>query len=132
MNRTWCLWAGILGATGVAIGAFGAHGLPHFLERSGVSGEPLARRVESFEIGVRYHLWHAVALIGLAALSAYPSRALSSAGWLWIGGIVVFSGCLYGYALTGERMLARIVPLGGISYIAGWIALAVAAVSRRA
>lgn len=112
-RRTMALWAGILGFLGVVAGTFGAHGLPKDMD-------PYLKGV--FETGVLYHIVHALALVGCAALFR--------AGWrsklCLIGfglGIVLFSGSLYALALTGEKGLGMIAPLGGLAFLAGWVAL---------
>jgi len=108
----------ILGAAGVAIGAFGAHGL-----KSRVGPELLA----IFETGARYHLLHALAILAAAwAADRWPGSWPVAAGWLFVAGILVFSGSLYAMVLTGQRWLGAITPIGGACFIAGWIALAVA------
>ena len=100
---------------GVALGAFGAHAL-----RDRLTPELLA----VFETGVRYHFYHAFALLAAAyAASRWPEGAAAVAGWLFLAGIVLFSGSLYLLALTGVRWLGAITPLGGIAFIAGWAAL---------
>lgn len=102
----------------VAAGAFGAHALRARLE---------PRRLEVFEIAVRYHLVHALAL-GLCALAVRADLAgAAKAGWVMQAGIVVFSGTLYALALTGVKALGAITPLGGLGLMAGWAMLAVAA-----
>ncbi len=103
---------GILGALGVALGAFGAHGLRDVVE------DPA--HLEWWETGARYHLIHALALLGVAA-HPRPPRA---AGWLFVAGIGLFSGSLYVMTLTGIRALGAVTPLGGLALIAGWITLA--------
>jgi uncharacterized membrane protein YgdD (TMEM256/DUF423 family) len=119
MDRSFLLIAAIFGGLGVGLGAFGAHGL-----RARLSPEMLA----VFETGVRYHMYHALALLAVAALlPRMDSRALVAAGWLFTGGIVVFSGSLYVLALSGITVLGAITPLGGLAFLAGWVALAVAA-----
>lgn len=109
-------------ALAVALGAFGAHGL-----RSRLVPDMLA----VFEIGVRYHMYHALALLAVALAHArWPSTALVAAGWLFVAGTIVFSGSLYGLSLSGQRWLGAITPLGGAAFIAGWLALAWAAWAR--
>ena len=123
-NRSGLMIAGITGALGVAIGAFGAHGLSSFLEGQALSAADLERRVEVFETGARYHMFHAVALLAIAGLrSNQHGRALSVATYAWLLGIGIFSGCLYALALTGIRILGAIVPIGGVAFIIGWLAL---------
>jgi len=86
-----------------------------------------------FETGVRYQMYHSLALlaVGLAA-SRQATPWLDGAGWLFLAGIVVFSGSLYVMTLTGIRWLGAITPLGGLAFILGWTALAVAALRLRA
>ena len=104
---------------GVLLGAFGAHGL-----RERVTPEMLA----VFETGVRYHLVHGLALLGVAwAASRWPNTWVGAAGWLFVAGIVVFSGSLYVLSVTGIRWLGAITPIGGVAFILGWVLLAVAA-----
>jgi uncharacterized membrane protein YgdD (TMEM256/DUF423 family) len=116
--RTIVVLASIAGLTGVLAGTFGAHGL-----RSHVTTELL----NVFEVGVRYHLIHAVALLALGALAASTDRAalLRWTAWLFAIGIVVFSGSLYLLAITGEQRLGMITPFGGVMFILGWLCLAV-------
>lgn len=105
--------------TGVALGAFGAHGL---------QGRVPAADLETFETGVRYQMYHALALFAVAWLAGRlpESAAMLASGWLLSAGIVVFSGSLYLLVLTDTRWLGAVTPLGGLAFLAGWIALAVA------
>lgn len=108
--------AGVLGALAVILGAFGAHGL-----RDKLAPEMLA----VFEVGVRYHMYHALALlaVSLAPASLWSSPATVAAAWSWVGGIVVFSGSLYVLTLSGIKWLGAITPIGGVAFIVGWLAL---------
>ncbi len=100
--RTLCICGAVCGAVGVAAGAFGAHAL-----RGRLSPELLA----VFETGVRYHLIHALALLAVAwAATRWPSRAIPAAGWLFVAGIVLFSGSLYALCLSGVRAFGAITP----------------------
>jgi uncharacterized membrane protein YgdD (TMEM256/DUF423 family) len=117
--RGLLLAAALLGAAGVALGAFGAHGLRARLD---------ARGLEVWETAVRYHLVHAIALLALA-LSPHAAQ-LRTAGWLFAAGIALFSGSLYALALGGPRLLGPVTPLGGLALIAGWLWIARAALSR--
>ena len=110
----WWRIAGALGALAVILGAFGAHGLQARVE------DPA--QLEWWQTGARYHLAHAVALLGVAAHPARPRVA----GWLFVAGIALFSGSLYVMGLTGVRWLGAITPVGGLCLIAGWVALAAA------
>ncbi len=114
----------VLGATsafiGVAAGAFGAHALKNRLT---------ADMVAIFEIGVRYQMYHAFALIACAwAITRWPGTLVAASAWLFVAGTLVFSGSLYLLSLTGLRWLGAITPLGGLALLAGWICLAAAAV----
>jgi uncharacterized membrane protein YgdD (TMEM256/DUF423 family) len=117
----WVRIGAVSAALAVAAGAFGAHGLRATLEASG--------RAATFETAVRYHVYHALALVavGLLGLHAGRSTALEVAGWSFLVGMLLFSGSLYGLSLSGPRWLGAITPLGGVAFIAGWIALALAA-----
>ena len=118
MARTFMLIGSLAGALGVGFGAFGAHGL-----RGRLSPEMLA----VFETGVRYQMYHAVALLALAAMMArFDGWLFHLAGWAFVVGIVLFSGSLYALALTGVRVLGAITPLGGVAFIVGWACLAIA------
>ena len=118
MDRTFVLAGAVAGLIAVAFGAFGAHGL-----RGRLSPEMLA----VFETGVRYHMYHALALLLTAALMPrFPGRAMAAAGWLFISGIVLFSGSLYLLAVTGVTVLGAITPIGGVAFLAGWASLVVA------
>ena len=119
MDRTFLLLGAIFGFLAVGLGAFGAHGL-----RGRISPEMLA----VFESGVRYHMYHALALILTSVLMARISGWLvTTAGWCFVGGILLFSGSLYALALSGVTIFGAITPLGGLAFLAGWACLAVAA-----
>ncbi len=103
----------------VAAGAFGAHGL-----RERISADMLT----VFETGARYQMYHALALMVVAwAAGRWPGTVTSAAGWLFLAGIILFSGSLYVMALTGIRWLGAVTPLGGLAFLAGWLCLAWAA-----
>lgn len=109
----------LMGGLGVAIGAFGAHGL---------KGRLTPEMLAVFETGARYHLYHSLAILATAALmSRVEGRAIVVAGWSFFVGIVIFSGSLYALALSGVGVLGAITPIGGVAFLIGWIALAVAA-----
>jgi uncharacterized membrane protein YgdD (TMEM256/DUF423 family) len=116
MDRTFVGIGAILGFLGVALGAFAAHGLKQRL--------PVEMLIV-FETGVRYHMYHALALIAVGlTLSRWPAGALVAAGWLFVAGIAIFSGSLYALAISGVRGLGAITPIGGLAFLAGWIAFA--------
>ncbi len=126
-NRVALFLGALLAAIAVGLGAYAAHGLEATLV--GLKYEPdLAKRMDWFETGVRYHLYHAIGIICtvLVAEIAGTARLLRVAPILFLFGIVLFSGSLYVMALGPEswRWLGAIVPLGGIAMIAGWITVA--------
>lgn len=116
MGRTFFVLGALLAGVGVALGAFGAHGLRGRLE---------PELLEIFETGVRYQLWHALALLAVGwTASRRASPTVSGAGWLFVLGIALFSGSLYLLSLTGVRALGAITPFGGGAFLAGWALLA--------
>jgi uncharacterized membrane protein YgdD (TMEM256/DUF423 family) len=127
-SKMWIAIAALLGCTSVALGAFGAHLLPGFLERQNLPPEVVLRRLGNWETAAKYQMYHALALLAIAWLVT-ESRpvAASLAGWLFIAGVIVFSGCLYLLVLTGKGFLGAIVPLGGVLLIVGWFVLGVSA-----
>ncbi len=113
--------AAFFGATGVALGAFGAHGLAGFF-----AANPDAEG--TFRTAVQYHQIHALALIGAAwAANRFSERWSRLAGWLLAAGIVLFSGSLYLLSLLDLRFMGAVAPLGGAALVAGWACLGVAA-----
>ncbi len=119
----WFATGASMAALGVALGAFGAHGL-----KARVGPDLLA----IFEIGVRYHLVHALGLLAVAwAADRWPGGGVGVAGWAFLVGIVVFCGSLYLLAITGIRWLGAITPIGGVAFLVGWVALAVVAIRGR-
>lgn len=118
MDRLFFLIGTLSAFVGVAAGAFGAHGL-----RSRLGEDMLA----TFEIGVRYQMYHALALLAAAwASSRWPGSLTSAAGWLFLAGTIIFSGSLYVLSLTGLRWLGAVTPIGGLALLAGWLCLAAA------
>ena len=114
--RTFVVLGAALAFLGVALGAFGAHALEARVPE---------RDLEIFETGVRYQMYHALALFVVAWVqSRWPGTGAVVAGWLFVVGIVVFSGSLYALVLSGVRWLGAITPVGGLALLAGWAALA--------
>jgi uncharacterized membrane protein YgdD (TMEM256/DUF423 family) len=109
--------AALLGFVGVALGAFGAHGL---------RGRVEPELIEVWKTGVLYQLVHALALMGVAAAGPRVGWPRAVAG-LFVAGVIVFSGSLYTMTLTGQRWLGAITPLGGAAFLGGWAALAASA-----
>lgn len=116
MDRTFLLIGAVLGFLGVVFGAFGAHAL-----RSRLSPDMLA----VFETGVRYQMYHAFAVLIVAAAIGRigPAGLLVVAGWLFSAGVVLFSGSLYVLALSGISALGAVTPIGGLLFLAGWVCL---------
>lgn len=125
-QRSTIVAAGLLGASGVALGALGAHALEAFLVEKGTA--------HAWETASRYHVLHAVALlaVGIWLRHAQGSSA-RRAGWAarcWTGGVVLFSGSLYGLAVGGPRWLGPVTPLGGLALIGGWLFVVAGAVAK--
>ena len=108
------LLAGIIFAgLAVGIGAFGAHGLEELLIAN--------KRVATFETAVKYHFYHALALLFIGLLMYHiPQRLLGTAGVLMVIGIIIFSGSLYILSLTNMTWLGMITPFGGLAFIIAW------------
>ena len=123
LSRKILIAAAILGATAVLIGAFGAHGLPRFLENREIDRETIERRVAQFDTAARYHLIHSVALLALASIPFGSPLLRKMAAALFIGGIVMFSGTLYVLVLGEFPFLGRVVPIGGVLWILAWLSL---------
>lgn len=115
--------AAVSGFVAVGLGAFAAHGL-----RERLAPDLLA----IFEVGVRYQMYHALALGGVAlALDRWPTSPLVAAGWSFFVGSVIFSGSLYVLVLSGQRWWGAITPVGGVAFLLGWALVAWAAASSR-
>lgn len=127
-NR-WLVAGSILGATGVALGAFGAHALQRVASTLGDDPE---RLLATWETAVRYQMYDSLALLAVGLLSLRGRRrSLESAGWTLLVGTVVFCGLLYAVVLSGITFLGAIVPVGGVLMITGWILLALAGWRQR-
>ena len=123
MDRLFFSTGCALGFTGVALGAFGAHAL-----KARLAPEMLA----SFEVGVRYQLIHALALLAVAwACTRWPGKRANAGGWLFIAGTLLFSGSLYALTLTGARGLGIVTPIGGVALLLGWLCLLAAPWGRK-
>jgi len=117
MNNILLVLAAINGFVAVSLGAFAAHGLKSML------GPDL---LATFQTGVQYHMYHALAMLAVGVLVAqFPAQTgLRVAGYLFMAGILIFSGSLYVLALSGIRWLGAITPIGGVAFLAGWATLA--------
>ena len=117
MNKTILITAAILLALAVALGAFGAHALKDKLTEE---------MVRVYQTGVQYHFYHALGMLLVGMLTAYKtSKYLNWSAWLLVAGILLFSGSLYILAITGIKGLGAVTPFGGVSFIVGWVLLAI-------
>jgi uncharacterized membrane protein YgdD (TMEM256/DUF423 family) len=124
----WIAVGSLLAAAGVALGAFGAHGLEKYLTALGYSGDDLTHRGANHETAVRYQMWHAMAIVFVGlAINVQPSSWWQAAAWAFLVGVLIFSGLLYALVFVGPdyRWLGAIVPIGGLSMIVGWLLLAI-------
>lgn len=122
MHKLFIVAGSILGALGVTIGAFGAHALQKLLTQHG--------RQETFETAVKYHFYHALALILTGIIISHKAgeyKTLNWSGYCFIAGVLIFSGSLYILCLSGNTWWGRVTPIGGLFFIAGWVLLAVGA-----
>jgi len=117
MNR-WLFVGAINGFLAVAAGAFAAHGLETRVP---------PQALEIFQTGAHYHLAHAIALVAVSLVRGPGVPRANVAGWLFTAGIVLFSGSLYFLVLADSTALVLLTPLGGVSFLAGWVMLALAA-----
>lgn len=115
-TRTITLLAGSFGFLGVALGAFGAHGLKDMLEARQSLG--------TWQTAVLYQLVHAVALLALAGWRDAHAGPNLKAAWCWSVGVVLFSGSIYWLALGGPKFLGPVTPLGGVAFLLGWVFVA--------
>lgn len=120
VDRIWTAFAALNGAVAVGAGAYASHGL---------AGDPRAQ--ELFRLAGQYQMWHALALVALVVLASRAGGtarlALRLAGWLFVAGILLFSGTLYALATTGPLPVGMTAPLGGSAFMLGWVVLAAAA-----
>jgi uncharacterized membrane protein YgdD (TMEM256/DUF423 family) len=113
--KSWIRTGAFLMALGVVMGAFGAHGLKSTLSPA---------MMEVYQTAVFYHLIHALGLFVVAWVTTLSdSKLVTWAGFLFLAGILLFSGSLYLLAITGLKWLGMITPFGGVSFIAGWCLL---------
>ena len=130
-NR-WIIVGSISAAIAVAMGAFGAHGLENWLNNS--YPEDAGKRLANWKTGATYQIYHSLGMIFIGVLTNFSSRkrTLNVAGMLMLAGILLFSGMLYAWVLTDHRTMVMIVPLGGLSFILGWVTLAIASFASKA
>lgn len=121
MMKIFLLLGSLNAFLSVALGAFGAHALKAKLTPD---------KLDVYQTGVHYHMIHAIALILIAVLSdklTNSSALVNASGWAIFIGIILFSGSLYALSLTGLKIFGPITPLGGVSFLVGWVLLAIAA-----
>ena len=115
MDRFFFTAGAIMAFLAVALGAFGAHALKNRLTPD---------MLDIFEVGVRYHMYHALGLFAVAwATSRWPESNVTAAGWAFMVGIIIFSGSLYILSMTGMRWFGVVTPLGGLAFLIGWAIL---------
>ena len=122
-TRRTIVCAGISGAIAVIMGSFAAHGLEEYLSSSDPSGPFLLKRLRQFDVAVRYHLIHSVALLALSSVRIGSPNRRRWVARLFLTGLILFSGSLYLLVLTNTPKLGAITPLGGLSWIVGWLLL---------
>ena len=130
-STSWIILGSLLAALAVGMGAFGAHGLRAHLLSGDLPAAEGQRLLETFETAARYQMYHALALVLVGLLAQHrDSRMFGAAGGLFLAGVVLFSGSLYALVLTRMKWLGAITPLGGLAFILGWVALAIAAARK--
>lgn len=118
MSKIFLISGSIIAALGVAIGAFGAHAFKSILEAN--------NRLETFETGVKYQFYHALALIILGLImQKFDDKAFVWAGYSYLTGILIFSGSLFILSLSGVGKWGAVTPLGGLAFIIGWVFLVI-------
>lgn len=122
MHRPWLMIGSLMGFLAVIAGTFAAHGLDQRLS---------PEMLEVFETGVRYHMYHALAILVAAVISGQSTTRLpAAAAGFFLAGIVLFSGSLYLLAVTQARWLGMIVPIGGTAFLIGWATLAITSLKK--
>lgn len=121
MSKMFVIFGAAFMLLGVGAGAFGAHGLSSYFER-------YPNLAATYETAVRYHIYHALGLFAAAWLAdKWPAALTTWAGYLFLAGILIFSGSLYLLVFTRQSWLGAITPIGGVAFIAGWGCLLLAA-----
>lgn len=116
MSKFWFSLGCVCLAISVGIGAFGAHGLKSILEAN--------QRTETFETAVKYQFYHSFGIIILSFVAKYlTTKSTNHIGYLFLAGILIFSGSLYILSISGIRWLGAITPFGGVAFILAWLIL---------
>lgn len=117
--KLWIAIGAVFAAIAVAIGAVGAHGLEKMIAEM----DDIPKRVANWNTGFRYQMYHSIGLIvvGLLIQVLGPRKMFTLAAMLMVMGIILFSGCLYGWVFLDNKTLVMIVPLGGLSFILSWL-----------
>lgn len=139
-SNSWLLLGAVLAGLSVAAGAFAAHGLDgYFVQKYGTETRQVAGRemlrsekyLHDFQTGAEYQMYHSLALIAVGLLNERRrSPAANVAGWSFLVGIILFSGSLYVLTITGVSKWGMVTPLGGVAFLIGWAAMAMAAMKR--
>ncbi len=118
MSKIFLLIGSVSGFLAVALGAFGAHIL---------KGKLTTEMIAIFETGLKYHLFHtlAILIVGILIKMLPPSPYFSWSGWLFLAGILIFSGSLYLLSISGFTILGAVTPLGGLAFLTGWVLLVI-------
>lgn len=126
-GKWWLAIGAFFGFASVALGAFGAHGLKQSLRDRDLPPQEQEQRLDNWEVAARYQMYHGLALLGVGLAANYRSRRLLHvAAAAFSAGVLIFSGGLYAYVLTGAKPWAMVVPVGGGLLLLGWLAVLLA------
>ncbi|MCP4190886.1 MAG: DUF423 domain-containing protein [Planctomycetaceae bacterium] len=125
-GKSLLILSAVLAAIGVAIGAFGAHALPNYLGKQGLEVAAIAKREANLNTGVRYQMYHTLAILAIGILQVQTGTRTGTAScYAFLLGIAFFSGGLYIWSLTSNSMAVMVVPIGGLCFITGWVLFAI-------
>lgn len=122
-SRRILIYAAVCGGLGVCLGSIGAHGLDSILQQRDYDAAHIAKRLDQFDVGVRYHLYHSLALLALSAVQLGSDKGRLRVAHLFLLGILLFSGSLYLLVLSDIGKFGMVTPFGGVCLIAGWVML---------
>ena len=129
-SKFWIIAGAFSAALAVALGAIGAHGLEGWLEKN-FEPSVAAKRMETWQTAAQYHRFHAIGMMIVGFLiQRSNSKLLNSSGWLMLLGTILFSGLLYVYSIAPASWMGPLFPLGGFSFIIGWILLGVGVLAQ--